>query len=453
MSNVIFQNTDNMSNLPSISPPAPPPAWEIWGRTSAKTAKESIKSVAISADLEANRQIMSVLYKAPSSFLEKDKDLAIEAIGKYYGAYLITGSLQNDIKFNERAVNENSAAYNLMSAERQRDPNLATIYISKMMRESTSQVIDGHTVMVPRHQIAQHLPIDMQEYEKSYLAVLKKAASGKYTERDIMESPERRYMGIIQTLAKNNPELQDAIEKTERAVIERNYPNIIKLMREKSPLEPGMEAIYTEAGRLVPTMQKTMDEAKRARCLDPVQIKEYSNKCSYLDYCNKRPHRMRTKEEFEMYDAAERAVKETQKIVKDREMREASLAYLKQSSIDYIYSLATDGLISMDDAAICVGMISSIPTLSKANATHSGLIYATVNDFDNVDYQTPEEAMATRAAQIKEKIIDTDAKLDAFENEIYAAKNQAQDRSWAYAPDGYDEERVQTISYTNNKKN
>lgn len=445
MSNIVFHNSDEMSELTPVNPPAAKTLLEIHGTMSTKKARQELDRFAPSAELDKNQSLMSVLYRAPADFLEKDRTLALQTIEKYHGAYLATGALQNDPTFNQDAVKKNSAVYNIMAPEHQRDPNLAETYTKKILRDSKSHVINGHEVMLPKHQISKNLPVNMQQYGDAYLAVLKMSASGRYTEKDIMESPERKYMGMIQTMAKDNPNLQTAIDKTERAVIERNLPTIEQLMQRKSMLEPGVSPIYEETQKHFPDMKQKMDKAQQEYWLSPEQLEKVGKAAARLEYNTRHPKISRTKEDYEFAQDAEKTLKEAQKRVKDREVREASLAYLKQSSIDYIYSLASDGLISMDDAAICVGMISSIPTISKASATHSGLIYASVNDYDNIDFQTPQEAMEKRAAELKERIIDTDAKLNTAEQQIYGAKTQAQNKSWAYAHPEYDRAQTQEI--------
>lgn len=460
MSNITFENTDDMNKeMSALQPISQPPEQRLGEKmiqkrfsSQARTEKELAVFNTSSVKEKDVPLFMSALYKSPESVVG-DANHMLQMIDKYYGAYAASSTnLKGRQDFNQHALEKNTAVFDLMAPEKQRDPELAKTYLIQVMTHSKPRKINGHDVVLPPHQVNPNVPIDMKKYEDAYIGVLKMAASGRKTVDDILVSEERQYMAIAKHLAKSNPDLQAEIDKTERAVVERNLPAIENLMRHNAMTRPGMEPIYEEAQRHFPDMKQKMDKAQQEYWLSPEQLEKVGKAAARLEHNTRHPKISRTKEDYEFAQDAEKTLKEAQKRVKDREVREASLAYLKQSSIDYIYSLASDGLISMDDAAICVGMISSIPTISKASATHSGLIYASVNDYDNIDFQTPQEAMEKRAAELKERIIDTDAKLNTAEQQIYGAKTQAQNKSWAYAHPEYDRAQTQEIQMSRGHK-
>ena len=422
-------------------------------------------------DQHLNDSMLAMVRKLPDSYL-KNPEFAKELLQRNHNAFdYLDKSLKQDKEFIKDAIKVNAGVYYHLTPEQKQDAEISERYMKKMI-EPHKMPYDGlqRDCMPSPYRLDPQYPVNMQQYESDYIKTI---ANGiKMPETKVMETDEWKRLAKVRELANRDPELKDNIERVEKAVMESRSQKILELADVKSSIDnPNVAAILDAAREKMPELVPEIDRREDRRIEKDIQTAEYKHTWKRLNS----PQRInpRTEQEAELNQADKEKDKRIRDRAKNISVEDSLMAYVKQSSMDYIYGLVSDGLISPDQASLQIGLISCIPS--------SALVRATANDFENGDFHmTPEEH-----ATFSKNIDDLSHKLNIAELTIqeglsiaYSAVQKAQEyedqeyyeeypyqdpkkqekekekyRDPAfYAPEGYDQEMFHEWQPSNGKK-
>ena len=432
-----------------------------------------------------NSNVLTDLQHASPDF-RKDAKKMLEAISRNHNAFEYADeSLQRDPNFLIEAIKRNPAVYAHIPLETKMDPEfqrmfnghletLNSVYRDTMLRTVTEIPVNGDKIHLPKQQVDKDYPWDMEDYKKALQencdTVLQDPTSAA------LLSESRKLMCMVQLAATQNPSLRQQINtaETEFYTSPEQREKALSVAETESRMHAGADAYLKKMEDMNPELIKQIEQKQEAYWLQT----RYKAACAEMtDEQRKREavHRLqrdmplarlgkayahqdrmsrshRFDRDEDMDRDAEKTIKEAERRVKDQKARQECLDYLKFACRDYINSLVSDGRISQEDASLCIGLIDSIPSVTKASYTYTNFAQASINDFDNGDFHmSPVEVDA-----LKRAIVLTDAQQKDIEERIHATEREAQQRiqdsHLLRAHPEYDRAQTQEIHMSRGKK-
>lgn len=404
-----------------------------------------------------NSNVLTDLQHSSPKF-RKDADKMLEAISRNHNAFEYADeSLQKKPDFLIEAVKRNPAVYAHIPLKTKMDPDfqrmfnghletLNSVYKDTMLRTVTETPVNGDMIHLPKQQVDKDYSWDIEDYKKALKencdTVLQDPTSAA------LLSESRKFMCMVQLTATQNPSLRQQIntaetefytspEQREKALsvaetesrMHAGADAYLKKMEDMNPelikqIEQKQEAYWLQTKYKEACAKMTDEERKREavqRLHRETPLVKLGKAYAYQDRMS-RSHRFDRDENMDR--DAEKTIKEAEKRIKDQKARQECLDYLKFACKDYINSLVSDGRISQDDASLCIGLIDSIPSVTKASYTYTNFAQASINDFDNGDFHmSPVEV-----EDLKQAIVLTDTQQKDIEEKIHAAERESQPR-------------------------
>lgn len=330
-----------------------------------------------------NQQVLDELSRAPK-IVRTDPDTMLEAIRRTHNAYEYVDKSIRTEDFIKKAIETNPAVYSHLTREQKQIQSIADTYMKEMLRQSQKQSIGGYDfVNMPPMQIDRDYPFSVDKYSQCYDRSLSTMLDDP--SRDIRLSTSHTYMQMMRAQHQDDRAIMLELEKAEKSVWKKHEEEVLEISRTKDELQPGIKHILQKASHQSPEMAERIAQNQEEYWLQPENLKRV---CEADRRQETRVHRVsRTKDELERDNEDEKILKEAEQKIKRIQRKEAELAYLKQSSIDYIRALEASGQITPGDAAASVARIESIPNVSQSlnameNLAKMGDI---TNDFYNIN--------------------------------------------------------------------